>query len=364
MDKGCFTIAGEFLLIRVNEPTLSPEYKEFFQIVKPAGVHFAKEAFLQGEDYSTWHSEYCKLRDEISTLSGRKNIIWALDHEGGRVHRVPAPLTRFPYPLNWEYQAREVGKVVATEMRSIGINLVFGPSLDIFSNESNRVIGPRSFGKTAAAVDQFTSMYIRAVEEEGVLTTLKHFPGHGNTNEDSHFELPTLDTSLEEVIENEVKPFEYAINGGARAVMLAHILFPRVDKELPSSLSPVFARELLRERLGYRHLALTDDLDMKAIADNYSPTQIAESMLDNHVDIGIFNHHLDHAYAVATELEKLFTKKKEALSILKKQRHLFHLGLEQHSPHLIPSLTLERHEALAASIPDQYSVEIKEFTGA
>jgi beta-N-acetylhexosaminidase len=359
---------GDYLILRIDEPTLSSEYREFLQERKPIGVHFGKDAFLHGEPYAVWHDHYRSLRESILKDTGRSMMIWALDHEGGRVHRIPEPLTNFPYPHNWEDNARKIGSMTSQELRSLGINLLFGPSLDINEDQPDHVIGPRSFGRTPAAVDQFSSQYIHALEEQGILCTIKHFPGHGATKEDSHFDLPVLEKNLEALLEHELIPFQHAINGGAHAIMLAHILFPQIDETRPSSLSPAIARKLLREKLHFHGVVFTDDLDMKAIADNYSPTEIASSVVECGINFIICNHSLEHASQIMNALQDHLREQspeyRERLSAAQKQREYFLHSLQYPELFRLSPRVLQRHQTFAIQMHESFTTHVKEFTGA
>ncbi|MCB0320407.1 MAG: glycoside hydrolase family 3 protein, partial [Bdellovibrionales bacterium] len=286
---------GTYFIIRVNEPTLTPDTRRFLEELRPIGIHFGKDAFLPDANYGDWIAAFQELRHDIAHATKRESLFWGLDHEGGRVHRIPAPLTHLPYPLNWTEHSEAIGKLVGEELRSLGINLLFGPSLDIFSNPQNRVIGPRAFGTNAASVIQRAIPYINAVQQSGVQCVAKHFPGHGDTFQDSHFELPVVECTANELSLRELKPFQSAISSDIQAIMIAHILFPAIDPAFPASLSSHFVQSLLREELGFGGITVSDDLDMKAIANDYPPPLLAERILEVGLDLLIINHHYEAA---------------------------------------------------------------------
>ncbi|MCI5064262.1 hypothetical protein MRY87_00905 [bacterium] len=357
-------VIGDFFILRIDESSLSETTAKILRELQPIGVHFGKQAFRHDLGYEGWLDEFFRLRQAICQATGRREMIWALDHEGGRVHRVPEPLTNFPYPLNWEHRSTEVGRAIGKELKSIGINLLFGPSLDIYSEPSNTVIGPRSFGTTAAAVDEFSSQAIAEIEKYGVITAPKHFPGHGDTVEDSHFSLPVLHLTEEQLAQRELLPFTYAINGGTEAIMLAHILFPEIDSQFPATLSPSISRELLREKLHFDGVSLTDDLDMKAIHGSFDPNVIAEQILRGEVNFLVFNHHPDHAMQVAVELQRLLPQhtSQHAAITRRTERFLQRLSTPEVTP--LPQKTRSQHHSLALTIGEGNDIAVEEFTGA
>lgn len=355
--------SGDFIVVRINEPELSSVSNSLLKELRPIGVHFGKEAFLADETYQVWLKEFQNLRREISLATTRERMIFAIDHEGGRVNRLPIPFTRFSYPLNWEAQSHKIGEAMGRELRSLGINVVFGPSLDIFSNPDNTVIGPRSFGKTSEIVQNYAGSFITGIESQGVLSTVKHFPGHGDTKEDSHFELPVLDYDLDFLKKRELLPFKYAVGAGVRSIMLAHILFRKLDNDFPSSLSKSCALDMVREYLYFDGVTFTDDLDMKAIKDNYSSDQIAESLMRYEINFGVFNHSYEHALEVGECLGKIAKKFPNALANTQRRTSDFVSSLQMHEVKALPESVFSAHQKLCESVPERYTVQIHEFLG-
>ncbi|MEI6432225.1 MAG: glycoside hydrolase family 3 protein, partial [bacterium] len=205
----------------------------------------------------------------------------ATDQEGGRVARFgAAPFTRMPSALTIgqrgdEELAYQAAFVTAQELASVGVNWNFAPTADINSNPANPVIGDRSFGATATVVDPMVRAQVKGYQDGGILACAKHFPGHGDTSQDSHFDLPTLPFGSEIMQERELVPFIGAIQAGVGAIMTAHILFPALDAEFPATLSHPILTGLLREKLGFEGLIVTDCLEMKAIADHWGTARAA-----------------------------------------------------------------------------------------
>jgi beta-N-acetylhexosaminidase len=200
-------------------------------------------------------------------------LLVAIDQEGGRVQRLRDPWTEWPSMRRVaERDDPEVtaalAAALARELRDLGIALDFAPVVDVDTNPANPVIGDRSFGRTPEQVARHARAFILALQAGGVAACAKHFPGHGDTAQDSHHELPRLDHDLARLRAVELPPFRAAIEAGVASVMTAHVLLPRLDAERPATLSPAALR-LLREELGYDGVVFSDDLEMRAVADRF-----------------------------------------------------------------------------------------------
>jgi beta-N-acetylhexosaminidase len=198
----------------------------------------------------------------------------AVDQEGGVVQRVRAPATKFP-PMGSidafaapedEALAEAVGRAMGDELRALGFDIDFAPVLDVHTNPANPIIGDRAFGTDAATAARRALAYARGLDAAGVLACGKHFPGHGDTATDSHLELPRIDHAWDRLERIELLPFARAAEAGVPMIMTAHVVFAALDAARPATLSPEVVTGLLRERLGYRGVIVSDDLDMKAIA--------------------------------------------------------------------------------------------------
>lgn len=200
-------------------------------------------------------------------------LLVAVDQEGGRVQRLRRPWTEWP-PMRRVAErdepaaTAEVAAALARELRELGIGLDFAPVVDVDTNPANPVIGDRSFGRTPEQVSRHARAFIEALQAGGVAACAKHFPGHGDTAQDSHHELPRLEHDLARLRAVELPPFRAAIEAGVASVMTAHVLLPRLDAEFPATLSPA-ALALLRDELGYDGVVFSDDLEMRAVADRF-----------------------------------------------------------------------------------------------
>jgi beta-N-acetylhexosaminidase len=207
------------------------------------------------------------LTDEIRLANPLALI--AIDEEGGDVTRLYQAIGS-PYPGNAllgriddpEF-TEQVGRTIGWQLRRAGCNLNFAPDVDINSNSSNPVIGVRSFGATPTLVARHASAWIRGLEATGVAASAKHFPGHGDTAQDSHLALPIVDVAVETLRDRELVPFRAAIAAGSRTIMSSHIMLPQVDAANPATFSKTILQGLLREELGFTGVIVTDALDMK-----------------------------------------------------------------------------------------------------
>jgi len=200
----------------------------------------------------------------------------AIDHEGGAVQRVRAPATRWPAMAALERfaapedeaVAEAVGRAIGDELAALGIDVDFAPVLDVHTNPANPIIGDRAFGTDAETVARRALAFARGLDAAGVVACGKHFPGHGDTATDSHLELPRIDHGWDRLERVELLPFHRAAAAGMPMIMTAHVVFAALDPARPATLSPEVVTGLLRGRLGYRGVILSDDLDMRAIADH------------------------------------------------------------------------------------------------
>lgn len=198
--------------------------------------------------------------------------LWvSVDQEGGRVARLKAPFTVWPPMVTLGRSgdttlAARFARALATELKAVGISLDYTPVLDIHTNPKNAVIGDRALAERAEDVARFGRVIIETLQSEGIAACGKHFPGHGDTSEDSHHELPIVEHPPDRLDAVEFVPFREAIDAGVASIMTAHILVPALDDERPATLSPTIVDGLLKKKLGFGGLVLSDDLGMSAIS--------------------------------------------------------------------------------------------------
>ncbi len=205
--------------------------------------------------------------------------LWvSVDQEGGRVGRLRSPFTVWP-PMRTlgrsgdeELAARFV-RALAAELRAVGITLDYAPVLDILTNPKNPVIGDRALAEKPEAVARLGAIIIETLQAEGVAACGKHFPGHGDTSTDSHFELPLIEHPPDRLEAVELVPFKAAIAARVAGIMTAHILVPALDEHRPATLSSAIVDGLLKRTLGFDGVVMTDDIEMKAISARYTTAE-------------------------------------------------------------------------------------------
>ncbi len=230
----------------------------------------------------------------------RPPLFVAVDQEGGRVQRLGPP----HYPRR--PSAREVGNAgnpeaaraaardIGVELKRLGFNWDFAPVLDVDSNPKNPVIGQRSYSADPHRVAALGVAAVAGFQDDAqILACGKHFPGHGDTETDSHFALPTLRRDKAALDAVELVPFRAAITAGVAALMTAHILFPALDSKLPATLSPAILTGLLRQELGFDGLIVTDDLEMRGVADHWGAPEAAVLAVEAGADLLLCCHEWD-----------------------------------------------------------------------
>lgn len=213
----------------------------------------------------------CREIQELVTRELGESALIAIDQEGGGVTRLSEDFVNVPGAMalaaTGDGQAvYDASAVTAHELRAAGVNFNFAPVADISCDPDNPVIGVRSFGETPEAVSRYAVRAYQGFEDGHIASSAKHFPGHGDTHTDSHLSLPSIDKTLEELESFEFRPFEALIRAGCPAVMTAHIVYPQIEKKMiPATMSRLFLTDILRGRMGFDGLILTDSLEMNAI---------------------------------------------------------------------------------------------------
>ena len=264
------------------QPTTKLHDKDKFLLdaLKPAGVILFKSNFLHGAGYDTWIEVQRELIHDVREAIGRDKIFIATDHEGARVCRTPHPVTRFKSAVKQAMKSRDIARAMAIELRSLGINMNFAPVMDIHTNPENPVIGDRAFGSTPDDVAASGAAFIKGSHNDCVWACAKHFPGHGDTDVDSHYDLPVLNLTADEITARELIPFEAAIDAGIEIIMTGHILFPKIDPDLPATLSHKITTDILRKQLGYNGVIVSDDIGMHAMDAYFGKPETARQFLE------------------------------------------------------------------------------------
>ena len=199
----------------------------------------------------------------------------ATDEEGGVVNRLMDTVgttyigSMYYYKDDGDETAYENAYTIANDMSALGFNLDFAPVADVWSNPDNTVIGERAYSDDYAQAAELVGNAVKGFNDGGVMCTLKHFPGHGDTAEDSHYSSAYVQRTKEEIMADEMQPFRSGIEAGAEFVMVGHLIVPDID-EVPATLSYKIATGILRDELKFEGVAITDSFEMESIADNYS----------------------------------------------------------------------------------------------
>ncbi|MDP4179633.1 MAG: beta-N-acetylhexosaminidase [Bacillota bacterium] len=244
-----------------------------------------------------------------TNLVNKLPIFVSVDEEGGRVTRMPDELKKFPSSQaigkkNNEETSYKIGAAIGKELKQFGFNLDFAPVLDIFSNPKNKVIGDRAFGKEPELVKKLGVSTMKGLQDENIISVVKHFPGHGDTLVDSHKGLPVVNYDLTRLNKFELIPFREAIKNNADAVMAAHILLPKIDPLYPASLSKNIITNILREEMGFDGVVMTDDLTMGAIEKNYKIENAAVKSINAGCDETLVCHDYKKVAMVIGALKK------------------------------------------------------------
>lgn len=255
--------------------------------VKPGG-------FILMENNITTYENTLNLVKSMQKDSEIPMLI-TIDNEGGNVQRFTnisdLEVSDVPSMYNVGLKndktlAYNIGKLMALELRTIGVNVDFAPVLDVFSNPNNKVIGNRSFSSDANIVSTLGLSVGKGLEDNKVMACYKHFPGHGNTDVDSHYDMPVINKSLEELYDEELIPFKNAIDNGASMIMIGHINMPKISNDdKPASLSYEIVTNLLKNELNYKGLVITDALNMGALKNTYTDKEIYVHAINAGVDL-------------------------------------------------------------------------------
>ena len=277
---------GQMLIVTYNTQELTPEIAEDLTTYKPCGV------ILFSDNIKSYKktTKFIKDMQETATIP----LFMALDQEGGKVARLTqltdAPVSLIPSMANLGQTkdlklAREVGKVIGEEINALGFNLDFAPVIDTIKDETS-FIGTRSFGTDYNLVGQMGIALAQGLNDANIIATFKHFPGHGSTITDSHYDLPLLEKTKEELLTSDLIPFQMTIKNNAPMIMIGHLATPNITyNNTPASLSKEIITNLLRNDLGYDGIVITDALNMQALTNYYSEQEIYEMAINAGVDI-------------------------------------------------------------------------------
>ena len=260
--------------------------------------------------YNTGNLDSVEQASEMLSKSqsfAKTPMFLAVDEEGGDVARVADKLgttklePMMTYKADGEQKAYDNAKTIASDISAIGFNLDFAPVADVLTNSANTVIGDRAYSDSPEEAASLVASAVKGFNDGGVLCTLKHFPGHGGTDEDSHEGLAYVNASEDELKAAALLPFKSGIEAGADMVMAGHLIVSSLDSELPATLSANVVPKLLREYLGYDGVVVTDGMQMGAITDNYDYDAIVKGIFDADIDMILQPDDLDEYISAIEE---------------------------------------------------------------
>jgi beta-N-acetylhexosaminidase len=274
--------AGQRLLIGFDGPSVTEDLRRLVAEIRPVGF------VLYGRNVEE-PLQVLELNRELASLVDAANpALLAVDQEGGREQRIGDPATPWP-PMRAVGRAAEstagLARAIARELRAMGFNLNFAPVADVDTHPNNPVIGDRSFGSDPREVAHHVATFVAGHQAEWVIACAKHFPGHGDTELDSHLALPRVEREEPDLREVELVPFRAAVEAGVGSMMTAHVVYSAWDEERPATLSQRIVPPLLRKELGFDGVVFSDDLEMEAIRGRWSPAEQVRGAVRATVDV-------------------------------------------------------------------------------
>lgn len=340
-SKPAFIDAGDLWAEKVlNSMTLEEKVGQFFMVAtwsEKDETHQAdiekiiRENKIGGLIY--FQGDKSNLKTSISRMQNASKVplLIGMDAEWGVAMRLEKE-ERFPFAYtigaaNDVTLTEKIAESMAQECKDFGIHINFAPDADVNSNPNNPVIGFRSFGEDSKNVAEHVAAFVKAMEAEGVMTSIKHFPGHGDTDKDSHFELPTVSHTKAHFFSTDFPPFKAGIKAGTSSVMIGHLNVPSLDNSgTPSSLSKKIIQGYLQDSLGFKGLVISDALNMKAVADKYGKTEVVVKAFEAGCDILLYPESVSESIdAIVSRVKSGKISEKEinarCLKVLKAKHH-------------------------------------------
>jgi len=265
-------LTGQMLMSGFEGTTLNSETEDLIRKHHVGGLILFSRNYENPEQL---HTLIRDLQDVAASTSTGLPLLMSVDQEGGRVARLTEPFTKYP-PLccvgnsQSEDLAYRFGQALATELVDVGINMDYAPVLDVHTNPDNPIIGDRAISSDPETVARLANSFIKGFRDKGMIPVGKHFPGHGDTHLDSHLDLPTVKRDAATLEAVELVPFRDTIAQGLEVIMTAHVIYTAWDAKNPATFSKTILQDILRKRLGFQGVILSDDLEMKAV-ENYFP---------------------------------------------------------------------------------------------
>lgn len=301
---------GQMIIIGMDTNYITDRIKTMITKYKIGGI------ILYRKNFSTY-TEMLKLIKDLKDLNRENKIplFITIDQEGGRVNRMPKEIDNLPSAnkiatTGDEELIRNATQITGEILKKSGYNLNFAPVLDIKRFDDNHSIGDRSFGEDKYQVAKCGVIVMQELQNQGIIPVIKHFPGHGATTKDSHYMLPIINKRMEQLEKEDMYPFKQAIENGADAVLVGHLLIRKATGIYPASLSRKFISRYLRKEYKYNGLVITDDLKMKAIKFLYGPDLAVKKAFQAGNDIIVFRFNKDEERKAIENIIKLTKKGK------------------------------------------------------
>jgi beta-N-acetylhexosaminidase len=297
---------GQMIMVGVPGSQISVGSREILKKYHPGGIILFGFNFSKREKTIQFIDNLQKASMEYTGIP----LFVATDQEGGRVRRITDGVTQFPGNMAFgivddEDIVNDSARIIGIQLRLIGVNMNLTPVLDVNNNPENPVINTRSFGSTSDIVSRLGVSYIKGLQGSRCISAAKHFPGHGDTNKDSHITLPVINYDMERLEEIELKPFVEAIDSGVEALMTAHIAYPKVLKNYrPVTVSRVFLNDILRNEYEFDGLIITDDMEMDAISKSMDLGEAAVRSIQAGADIVLISSYGEHIPIMVNSLKR------------------------------------------------------------
>jgi len=265
-------MTGQMFMAGFEGTTLTPEIEDLIRNYYVGGLILFSRNYENPEQL---HTLIRNLQEVAASTSTGLPLFISVDQEGGRVARLTEPFTKYP-PLcclghaQSESLAYRFGQSLAAELVDVGINMDYAPVLDVHTNPENPIIGDRAIASDPETVARLANSFIKGFKDKGMIPVGKHFPGHGDTQLDSHLDLPTVKRDAATLEAVELVPFRETISQGLEVIMTAHVIYTAWDAKNPATFSKKILQDILRQQLGFQGVILSDDLEMKAV-ENYFP---------------------------------------------------------------------------------------------
>lgn len=283
---------GQLLIVGFPQGTPEKDIMDYIAIDKVGGFILFKRNYGNFKELYGLNS---KLKDW--NKNNPLPLFISIDEEGGTVSRLPKEGTKIPDAavfgkINDDKLTEKSGVIVGKQLYAAGINLNFAPVLDILSLKDNTLLKLRAYGKDGNLVSKHGIAFINGLKSQGIISVPKHFPGHGDTDKDSHVTLPVINIDEITLKNRELIPFKDAINAGIDAIMVGHLAFPKIDESVkPATKSKIFLTDILRNELNFQGIALTDEIEMYGFMDNEQ--SLEESVIEafnSGIDVFVIGH--------------------------------------------------------------------------